>query len=136
MNESIITGVKLSANAGVSLDDIVRGISMTTNLVSEIKNAMNEQNLAISGILETTNSLVNITGEIKKQTDIEKKDNEEVKVSMKRLVEASDNVSLLVKDQAEQNALIIDSIEKINDMALTNNANVAKLQEKLVQFII
>ena len=136
MNESIITGVKLSANAGISLDDIVRGISMTTNLVSEIKNAMNEQNVAISGILETTNSLVNITGEIKNQTDIEKRDNEEVKLSMKRLVEASDNVSLLVKDQAEQNAIIIDSIEKINDMALTNNANVAKLQEKLAHFII
>ena len=136
MNESIITGVKLSENAGVSLDDIVRGISITTNLVSEIKNAMNEQNIAISGILETTNSLVDITEEIKKQTDIEKKDNEKVKLSMNRLIEASDNVSLLVKNQTEQNAIIIDSIKKINDTTLTNNANVAKLQEKLTQFII
>lgn len=134
MTALISNGVALSLETGNSLHSIYSSIIDTTELLGDISKALDEQNCAITDILNTIASVSTATQETKLLTDGQKKKSEDITASMHELIQVSNVIYKKAKEQDELNKNMEKIVEKVKNVIKKNTVEFSALENELIKF--
>ncbi|HUW70323.1 MAG TPA: HAMP domain-containing methyl-accepting chemotaxis protein [bacterium] len=132
MLHAVKNGVELSEKAGDSLGKISEDVQSTINLIREIANAMSEQNVAATEILDSIGNLVNETQSIR-QNALEQKDrNLGIRSEVANITNIFSEIVSATEEQTEGGKRILGAISNLVEIE-RKNADIANRLKFLVE---
>ncbi len=134
MLSAVKNGVHLSEKAGSSLEKISTDVQSTTNLIREIANAMAEQNIAATEILDSIGNLVNETQSIRQNALEQKERNAGIRQEVDHITEAFTEIVGATEEQIEGSQRILHAVADLVKIEQKNREIAEKLKELVEGF--
>jgi methyl-accepting chemotaxis protein len=121
--QSVASGVDLSAEAGISLEEITRASRDTGSRIQEIVNSVREQSRAASHVVELMERVSGGVEEIRLAATEQERGNRVVYRSATTMRDVAQQVRATTEEQATGSGRIRESVEEVRDAVETiNNA--------------
>jgi len=134
MSEKVSVGVQLSETAGKAFDRIHSDIELTTDHISQVSEALLEQNQGASEIMQALESMVNRTMEVKEIAEDLKKRSQEIHEFMEKLYEISRFINTATGEQDRGNKEILSLISTVRDASDKNLTVVHNLSALITEY--
>ncbi|UTC63058.1 methyl-accepting chemotaxis protein [Treponema sp. OMZ 787] len=118
---------KSSLMGETQFTEVMRILNLVNNRNNEIMNAMNEQDLGSSQILEAIKNIMQITSEVRSGSEEMVIGNTEAGKEMSRLVDISKSISSNMNEINQKSDLISSEIERAMNMTEENKQAVSKI---------
>ena len=134
--EKVNRGVDLSETAGSALKEISEKTEQTTQLMSEVAYAMQEQSAGANEVLSSISSLVEASATINRLSEEQHQNNDIMKQNLENTVNAFSQVQSATAELELGNREILSGIEDLKDVINNNGHVVDALQQELKGFKI
>ncbi len=134
MSSKIDRGVNLSKNAETAFAKISNDIILTTDLITTISSAMDEQQLGANDILSSIGSLVEATDQIQEYSHKQRSESSDIETSIRELKDHSNSIALEVDEQRNSFKEIESMAKNILVMTKDNSTAVEELEESIKKF--
>jgi methyl-accepting chemotaxis protein len=128
MHNQINSGVSLTEETGMMLQSIIAGIRQNAAIMNEISGAVQEQSAGTGQILAATQTVVDATNEIKRLITTQLEKNQFIRERLENLTHETNQTDAAVQIQLQSNSVLMDILEKIKQVAESNNNVVLKLK--------
>ncbi len=132
--ERIKHGTKLSEEAGKAFTEIMEDINLTVDTNIEIANAMNEQKAGTDEILKSMEHLVRLSTDIGDAVQKNTENSKGLMDSTLKLERVSDEIVNASNEQKLGGDEILQALQMLQDVAITNKEIVDELNAKIAEF--
>ncbi|MBN2442323.1 MAG: hypothetical protein JXJ04_13295 [Spirochaetales bacterium] len=134
MYNTVLNGVKMSGEAEDAFKRITEDVRITTDLITEVSGAMQEQNVGTNQILTSITNLVNSTAEVKDIADQLKQASESIKSTMEELELISSEIKNSTNEQEVGIKEVLEKVNYLKDISVKNAGVVRRLQSITADF--
>lgn len=134
MHERIENGVSLSTKAGEAFKSVAADVGSTDDLIRTISDAMGEQQAAIQDLLQSIDTLVQATEQIKELADDQHEKGSGLQQALGSLIESSHAIGEAIEEQASGNMRVAGVVEEVREISMQNVDAVQRLQGVLAAF--
>lgn len=136
MAESVTNGVSMSERAGSAFTKIDADIRTTSQLINQISNAMNEQKSGTEDILNSVDSVVRASTEVRTVALELKDQSRSIRDHMNELHQVSTLIDQAAREQEEGNREVLSLVESVKTVSAKNLETVRKLRSIVEGFNI
>ncbi|MBN1699787.1 MAG: hypothetical protein JW881_19890 [Spirochaetales bacterium] len=136
MNEYTKKGISLSASTKSALNTMSGYIRQTSDIITSISEAMQEQNAGTTQILSAVGTLVNATEQIKSLSLEQGEKSRDIRTLMESLVSAIQTIKEAVKRQEENRKELEEVTTQMRDISERNMRVVSLFEESIGTFRI
>jgi methyl-accepting chemotaxis protein len=134
MSAKVDKGVSLTLESGEAFKKIDEDINLTTHLIKEVSNSLQEQTLGTKDILSAIDSMVGSTSEIKDISDDLKKMSEDIHKYMEDLYNVSVFINNATDEQSKGSNEILSMITTVKDASVKNVSMIGHLYSVVNDF--
>ncbi len=134
MDQKVEKGVDAIIQAGAAFTEINSAIEQTSELITTISNAMNEQSAGAAESLKGTDSIVAAIESIKQLAIQQREYTASIAAAMKGLVDSAKAVDAAVHENAENSESLSTSIQKVEGCVEESSMAVKHINEKIGVF--
>lgn len=134
MDEKIEHGMTIFTNTQDVIQSIVNGIQDTGKIVSEIAGSTQDLALATNENMQEINLMVELTNNLKSQTESQKDDNSALKNSVDKLQNLSKQIDKLNSHLIGKMTYIISSFDNVNDNFEKSFETINELESHISDF--